>query len=230
MTRTLSSDQERKARDLAEKYGIDKDRILFFNSSDPLDPWIAPDELLSIARREEAFLEIEVTFHQWVPGLDLICYMATVINNDNRIFKLTGAAKMGEARPGGPDEHTIASGRALGAALRAAGFHPLKSGSVVGNSPQAGSSISYADEARIRTNQLAQIHLLAEKAGLILGVPGQRKDMTRYRAWLTEGFGTDTAAVLTEPERTQVITELRALAGESSVANTQSISGARVSQ
>jgi hypothetical protein len=226
--RPFSPEQGRRAIELAERFGIDKDRILFFNEADPLDPWFPPDELLSIARREQSFLEIDISFHQWVPGLDLVCYQATVINNENRIFKMTGVAKMGEARPGGPDEHTIATGRALGAVLRAAGFHPLKSGSVVGTVASQPPSITYADEATIRTNQLAQIHILAEKAGMILEGTGDRKDMSRYRAWLTEIFGTPTAAALTETERAQAIAELRSLAGE---AGNQKIDReARVSQ
>jgi hypothetical protein len=206
--------QATKAAEIAAKFGIDKDRILFLNDADPLDAWIPPDELLSFARRTESFLELEVSFHQWVPGLNLVCYQATVINNDNKIFRMTGAAKLTEAHADGPDEHAIASGRALGAALRAAGFHPLKSGSALEGKKQ--SSTTYADEAGVRTNQLSQIHVLAEKAGLIINVPGERKNMDTYRAWLTELFGTPTAAVLSEPERTMAIAELRSLVGETS--------------
>ena len=221
MSRELSTEQQRKAEELAEQYGIDRERILFLNSERPLEPWIPAEELMSIARQSGGFQSVEETFSEWVPGLNQVIHQAVVIDSQGRSYKRSGVATMGEGAESGPDEHQLAGSRAISAVLRAAGFHPLKSGAVVSAQPVKGQQVRVqlevgqrVEDKAERTNTIAQIHLLAEKAGLIIYRPGEKKEMTDYRAWLLEMFDTETAAGLDEKQRAQAVHELRRLAGE----------------
>ena len=226
MTRELSTEQRRKAEELAEQYGIDSERILFLNEERPLEPWFPAEELMSIARQSGGFQSIEETFTEWVPGLNHVIHQAVVIDGQGRSYKRSGVATMGEEAESGPDEHQLAASRAISAVLRAAGFHPLKSGAVVAAQTAGARQVRVQLEVgqrevgqqeggkAERSNSIAQIHLLAEKAGLIIYRAGEKKEMSDYRAWLLETFDTETAASLDEKQRAQAVHELRRLAGE----------------
>ena len=84
------------------------------------------------------------------------------------VFTHPGVATTGE-RPAGIDiePETLAAGRALGASLRAAGFHPYKSGSVVDFSEMRREieirrkAADIEKEARIK--DINQIHAIADE-------------------------------------------------------------------
>jgi hypothetical protein len=214
-TKPLTEAQRKNLAVLKSTFGIsdaDLERVLFF-SDRPDDPWIPPDLLESIARQHGGYQEISLRFDQYIDALGLILYQAVVVDEQGRRYARSGAASLGE-KPAGReiDPQTLAGGRALGAALRAAGFDPFRAGSVVSLerhrqpsyspplSPQELELQRKEDEAQLRSKDLRQIHALAEQKGLIVG-----KDMSRYRAFLLDKFGTVTAGILNHTERQAVI-------------------------
>lgn len=226
-TQTRSVDQQQIVNELTRRFSIDGERILFLNAKDPLDAWIPPSELESIARQTGEVQSTDVEFVMYVEPLQQIHYRATVVDKAGRIFARPGAAKIGEQSKGGDEieAETLAQGRALSHALRAAGFHPLKSGSVVAlderravrqsqplTEEQQTNQIAH-DAASLRTKDLKQIHAIAERKGLILPMPGG-KDDSGYRNWLWRKFGVGTAAKLDAFKRAQVIAEIDNYEGE----------------
>lgn len=222
MTQATSSDISRswtpQQRGIVERllaqFELDESGIRFFPEQ-PDEPWLSAETLMSIARQSGAFQSIEETFDQFVAPLDQVIHNALVIDKQGRLFKRSGAAKLGETLPFGEavDGHALASSRALNAALRAAGFHPLHAASVVSTKrPEAHTT---ADEATARTADLKQIHLLAEQKKLIKPAKnGEAKNMDEYREWLFELFGTRTVATLSMAQRASVIEALRAIPDE----------------
>lgn len=205
--------QHEIANKLNEIFGINPDRILFLNPRDQNEPWIPPSELESIARQIGGFKTISVSHDKFIPETMQVVYKATVIDNSDRTFTRSGVANVDE-QPNGEDINSdvLASGRALGAALQAAGFNPFRSGSVVdlhefqkSFEPQNLSRTeieihSIQDEASLRSKDLRQIHALAVEKGL--WVDG---DDTRYRQELNRNFGVMTSAVLDRTQRASVI-------------------------
>jgi hypothetical protein len=199
--------------ELNKRFGIDPERILFINARDQNDPWIPPDELMSIARQHGGFKLVSVTHDKFVGETAQQIYTATVVDALDRTFVRSGVATLGE-KPNGQDidTETLASGRALGAALRDAGFHPYKSGSIV-NLDAARQHLEernrnrdlqrIEDEAALRTKDLKQIHALAGEKGLIVG-----NNYTAYRLFLSYKFGTLTVVGLDAATRAQVINAL----------------------
>jgi hypothetical protein len=210
--------QSEKLQLLKERFDLseaDLNRVLFLNSRDQSDPWIPPDLLESIARQVGKFKMISVTYDQYERTREQVFYLANVVDEYDRSFPRSGVATVGEA-PNGMDidAETLAASRALGSSLRAAGFDPFRSGSVVDLQLPAMKRPStlneeqknlheVADQAELRRKDLAKIHLLAENKGLIVG-----KDDTRYRAWLKQNFNVGTAAILEPATRAGVINSL----------------------
>lgn len=201
------------ASQLNQLFGIKEERILFLNPRDENEPWIPPSELESIARQVGGFKTISVTHDKFIPETQQTVYLATVVDNSDRTFLRSGVATLDE-KPNGEDIDTdvLASGRALGAALQAAGFNPFKSGSIVNLhefrenfrpqnlSRQEREIHSIEDEAMLRTKDLRQIHALAVEKGLWVG-----GNDSRYRQELQKTFGVKTSAILNREERAQVI-------------------------
>lgn len=217
MNNTIKTTKQQQILDeLSNRFGIEPERILFINPRDANDPWIPPDELMSIARQHGGFKLVSVTHDKFISETAQQIYTATVVDRQDRTFVRSGVAMIGE-KPNDfdIDADTLASGRALGAALRDAGFHPYRSGSVV-SIDEARTAIEgkknhqeigrIGDEAALRTKDLQQIHAIAEKKGLIVG-----KDYTAYRERLFEKFGARTAAILGASERAAVVNWLNNL-------------------
>lgn len=205
--------QSEIADQLFQFFGIKAEKILFLNPKDENEPWIPSAELESIARQVGGFSTINVTFDQYVEARNQVIYQAVVVDSSGRNFSRSGSAKLGE-KPNNEeiDTDVLASGRALGAALTAAGFNPYKSGSIVNletmkehHKPQNLSASEIQehqekDEAELRLKDLNQIHALATEKGLTIG-----KDDSRYRKELLENFGVRTAAVLDVKGRAAII-------------------------
>ena len=221
MTQNLrTAKQQEILSKLAQNFDINEDRILFLNPVDKNEPWIPAEEMTAIARQHGGFKSIAVQHDKYIPETGQVIYMATVVDAQERVFIRSGAARMGEAPNGLEiDADTLAQGRALGAALRAAGFHPYKSGSIVEledfdraafklTEEQKGLQ-QIEDEAASRKSDLGQIHALAQEKGLILLLPGNVKDMTKYRSELQLRFNTQTAATLDRAGRAAVINWLK---------------------
>ncbi|HQU82978.1 MAG TPA: hypothetical protein PKY59_07640 [Pyrinomonadaceae bacterium] len=203
---------------LSTNFGIDEARVLFINPRDENDPWIPADELESIARQLSGFKQSSVLHDKFIPETNQIAYIATVVDKNDVTFTRSGVATIGE-KPNGIEieADVLAAGRALSAALRAAGFHPYRSGSVVNFSEMKEEieakrimeSIPQVEhEAVQRTKDLRQIHVLAAEKGLIVIRAGV-KDDSEYRRKLQDKFGVGTAVMLDQAHRAQVINWLK---------------------
>ncbi|MGA9768839.1 MAG: hypothetical protein WBV94_07360 [Blastocatellia bacterium] len=203
-------DRGQIAKQIEEEYGVDRSRVFFLNERNPLEPWLPPDALAAIARKSGGFQTIEETFDQFIPELNQVVHQATVIDEQGRVFKRSGVATIGEQNVAGEfDEHRLAAGRALGAALSDAGFNPIKTkpfkpvATFADTDPQ-----NRADEYEQKNNDLAQIHILARQAGLIKENDSQL-DERDYRKYLRETFKVGSAMILDSTQRASLINALR---------------------
>lgn len=221
-TETLNLVQKRNLEKLRADFGLSQaalDRCLFFGRD---EPWIPPDILQAIANGIGTFTYVGVKFGEYVRELEQCIWMATVVVDRGATFERPGVATIGEEsgldKTGGLniDAHLLAQGRALQAALDAAGFHPFKPGFCLKNEPETPTHTGQpptereielqrkADESALRGKDLRQIHALAEECGLIIG-----DDRRNYRRWLKANYGgVETAAVLNASERASVINAL----------------------
>lgn len=221
----LTAGQLRSLNTLKHEYGLSEAalaRCRFFSQAD--EPWIPPDLLQSIALQIGSFTYVGISFNQYVRELEQQIWNAKVIDADGRTFERCGVATIGEEHGGevgdevvSLDTHALAQGRALQAALSAAGFHPFKAGfrsaypTRPALSPAEDERLSEeeielhkrADASELRGKDLRQIHALAEECGLIIG-----KDQRSYRAWLAKEFRSATAATLNAAQRASVINAL----------------------
>jgi hypothetical protein len=217
-TKQLELEQSKVADAIVNQYGIDRERIYFLNQRKPLEPWIPPDQLIICARQEGGFREIEDQFDQFVDTLKQVIHRGRVVDAQGRVFTCIGVATLGEQPIKGVifDEHQLAGGRAVSAALTAGGFNPFKVGSNQSFKPVA----TLDDEAREdrvqspavrRNNDIARIHILAEQAGLIhphAHGHAHGVDSTKYRAWLRENFGVGSSTEASQEDRARIINAL----------------------
>jgi hypothetical protein len=229
-TQTASA-AERAVRRLSATYGFDPTEVPIING----EPWLNSKQLIRIARASGDFTSIGEGFDQFIPALNQIVHIGTVIDRDGRSYARSGVATIGEQLQAGDlsrsgvitggidvDPHELAAARALRKALDDAGFDPLAPGSrvpaaalpttqevaealgattlVPGVQPAPDPS---ATATAARLCALRQIHMLAAECGLIVGT-----DSSKYRDWLTEYFGTNSVAGMTETERASVINAL----------------------
>lgn len=211
----LADGQKKSLIFLRTNFGLSEGelaRCLFFRKDED-EPWIPPDILEAIARKTGTFQHIGVVHDKYVREREQVIYTGTVIDQQERNYTRTGVALIGEA-PSGFDIDTdvLAQGRALGAALTAAGFNPFKASSVVETKEPSHSGPlneeqkqlhQLEDESTLRLKDLRQIHAIAERKGLIHG-----RDMSRYRNWLLQYYGTTTAAIMDAASRAAVINQL----------------------
>lgn len=212
----LGERQKASLTTLRRKFGLsdaELNRCLFFYH-DQDEPWIPPDILEAIARQNGGFRQVTAIHDKYVAERQQVLYIATVVDELNRTFTRSGAAIIGEkSNDVEIDVDILAAGRALNAALTAAGFNPFKAGSVVDLAAQeySGQPLNdreqelqrITDESTLRTKDLKQIHAIADRKGLILG-----GDMAKYRKWLRENFGVISAGVLDASTRTAVVNKL----------------------
>ncbi len=86
--------------ELNKRFGIDPERILFINPRDANDPWIPPDELMSIARQHGGFKLVSVTHDKFISETMQQIYTATVVDAQERTFVRSGVAMLGEKPDG----------------------------------------------------------------------------------------------------------------------------------
>ncbi|HYX72154.1 MAG TPA: hypothetical protein VE732_05235 [Nitrososphaera sp.] len=213
MIQSRTPQQKEIVSQLTKQFEIDSDRILFLNPRRPEEPWLPAEELLIIARKVGGFQSIGEQFDQFIPGLNQYVHIATVIDKDGRTYSRSGIATEGETLPNTEetfDPHDLAASRALGAALRAAGFYPFRAGSVIDlNLKLSRPSNPVEAEAESRNADLAAIHIEAEKKGLIVEGVGGRKDISGYKNWLFENWGVTSAGALNPVERQSAIAALK---------------------
>jgi len=208
----LTLKQEDIKNQLAGQFSIDPERIYFLNEKKPEEPWLPAEALITIARQSGEFQGIDETVAQYIQPLNQVVHSATAVDKDGRSYTRSGVATIGERED--LDAHALAAGRAVSAALTAAGFNPLRPGVVVSldlKIPVDSAHAGLADEAQLRNKDLKQIHALAVEKNLIRIMPGNNKDMTAYRALLKEKFGTNTAAAFDATQRASLINHLSQL-------------------
>lgn len=198
----LTAEQMVIIRDLREQ-GIDPDDITFLDNG---EPWLASKVRLSIARESGEFSSLEEKFDQYIGSLGQVVHICTV-ERDGRLYSRSGIADVGEQLANGEvaDAHELAASRAIGAALDAAGFNPLRRRATADRR-----RIEFApqDPAETRLSQLKAIHALARDASLIVRDNGA-EDLSKYREFLAEHYGVTTCAGMSETERASVIAALR---------------------
>src|SRR5947209_19007520 len=128
--RTLSLKQQTIAEGLAVRYNIDPERIYFLNPDKTEEAWLPAESLITIARQSGDFQTIDEGFDQFIAPLNQIVHRATVITKAGNTFTRSGVATVNERED--MDDHALAAGRAVSAALTAAGFNPLRPGVVAG--------------------------------------------------------------------------------------------------
>ena len=206
---------------LVDQYGIDGEKILFLNKNNLLEPWIPPAELKAFARRHGGFKRLDTKFDKFIPETNQVVCVAELVDKDGVEYSNFGVATKDEGRELGNESlaELLASGRAVSATLADAGFHPLKSNSVV-NSEQSNQIenmkvTDFASAAVKRNRDIRRIHALAYECGLIMrDENGENK--SRYRQWLFNNFPAFFDSVedassgkLTILERQQVINKLQ---------------------
>lgn len=227
-TQSLTAGQTKNLALLRENFGLsdaELNRVLFFRA-DSDEPWIPPDITMAISRQTGQIKHLTPSFVEYVAELKQYVYSATAIDLRDFTFTRVGVAKEGERSNGVEiDPNTLAEGRALNAALTAAGVNPFKAGTVAKvdrllrvSTPEF-SGVPLTDEQKRvfnstdaivrRNNDLAHIHQLGVEKGLILMLPSGGKDMTRYRDWLNNHFQTRTAATLDGQQRAMVANALK---------------------
>lgn len=210
-----SNRQQEIAEQFARQFEIDAERVLFLNEDKPEEPWLPAEALITIARQSGDFQAIDESFNQYISELSQVVHSATVIDKEGRSYTRSGVATIGERQEIG--EHGLAAGRAVSAALTAAGFNPLRPGGVVSaGQGQATAPSQQAVEANSRNIDLRRIHTLAEQKGLIRRLPGSGVDRTGYRQLLVEKFDTNTAAGFDQAQRASLINFIEQLPDPSS--------------
>lgn len=209
---TLNLKQQAVADGLARRFDIDVERIYFLNEEKPEEPWLPAESLITIARQSEEFQTIDESFDQFIAPLNQVVHRSTVITKAGRTYTTSGVATIDERAD--IDAHALAAGRAVRAALTAAGFNPLRPGAVVALDLHlaAGAQAGKADEAQTRTADLRRIHTIAERKGLIKPLPGRQEDRSDYKQFLLSNYGTPTAAQFDATQRASLINALEQLA------------------
>lgn len=205
----LTLRQEQIRKELAEKFNIDPERVLFLNEKKQEEPWLSAEALVTIARQSENFQAIDEGYDQYIPQLDQIVHRATVIDKNGRSYSRCGIATVRERED--VDDHALAAGRAVGAVLTAAGFNPLRPGGVVTLDLNLGQDAGQVKVEAVRelNLDLKQIHALAIEKGLIKHLPGGMKDVSEYRKLLKDKFGVSSSTEMAAEMRQSFINHMR---------------------
>ena len=209
---TRTPQQQAVVDQLVERYNINGSKVLFLNEKNPNEPWLRGKLLAAIARQSGLFKSILVKYDQFIAPLSQVVYQGEVMDLDDHLFSLPGVGTHGEKMANSEDEvneHDLAESRALKSTLELAGFDPLDPASVV-HLGELMPRVPGEAEAESRLNDLARIHILAKEKGLI--IEGARMDgkddASRYRKFLLDKYGINTAAGFDPLQRKSLIEAL----------------------
>lgn len=213
---TYTAKQEEIRQKLAEEYEIDADDVFFLNEEDPDEPWLNANALTTIARRSSIFQTISESYEDHIAPLNQVVHQAIVIDKEGRSFGCCGVATINEHPK--IDAHTLAGGRAVRAALTAAGFNPLKQGSVatLDLALSKDTQSPRPDEAQSRINDMKRIHVIAERKiykgrRLVTPLNGGGYDRSGYREFLKDNYGVISSADFDAAKRASLINALEQL-------------------
>ncbi len=202
--------QEMLVREFVAAYDINPDQVSFDGESGP--PFFYYEALAQIVTALTDFAELGAS----EPEIDVtnghVTCSAFIKLRDERTVRSFGSSFIQEALPGGEVVETYQKGldvsraRALRSALRMVGFDPVRAHEArkAGEKP-AETRITPEDEQR--NKELAEIHILAEQAGLIVG-----ENKTAYYRQLSVFFpAANSSGELNAKERAQFIALLRGI-------------------
>lgn len=207
--RALTLQQESLRREFVETYGIDLEQVIFFDETPT--PFFLFEALAQIVAALGSFREVAVTH----PEIDerngnATCEAALTLE-DGRVVRSFGSAFVGDTLLGKEVSDfqmafDLSRARALRSALRLAGFDVVKKHEQHKRGLKA-ETPTLAPEEEQRNRELAEIHIVAEEAGLIVG-----GDKSAYYRQLGVFFpGVQSASHLNARERSQFAALLRGI-------------------
>jgi hypothetical protein len=207
-----TAQQTERAAELATLLNIDARRILFFEDR-PDEPWLSPEALNTIARRSDRYKELHETFQEFIAPLGQVAHQATFVDVDGKVYGRSGVATVDDSAE--IDPHTVAAGRAISAALTAGGINPLRPGAAVDlGELKLSARTEAAAEKQTRRSDIARIHILAKRKGLIVEsevTPG-KEDRTKYKQFISDRFnGATTSTELSQLQRASLIEAMERL-------------------
>jgi hypothetical protein len=212
--RQWTLEQEQLAREFKQHYGIEASQIGF--ETDRPDPIFDYDALsvLSLALTDEIVnMSTEPVGSNEVTGVVMMKCVVTL--RDGRTREPIGTAALGEVMPGGGEiadfkqALDVAQARAVRKGLRAVGFDPVKAH----QKRMRGEDLALNLPPDPHRQQMAEIHLLAQEAGLIT----ENGDDSTYRTLMGQLFTDEsgqpitTATKLNDKQRADFIANLRSL-------------------
>ena len=212
--RALTLAQESLKNEFVETYGIDADQVIFFDETPA--PFFLFEALAQIVGVLGNFREVAVTHPEIAERNGNATCEAALTLDDGRVVRSFGSSFVGDIIAGKEvgDFQTafdLSRARALRSALRLAGFDPVKRHEQ-SKRGEKGAEPAISPEAEQRNRELAEIHLLAQEAGLIVSVPGMLDDKSAYYRQLAVFFpAASSAGELSAKERAQFIALLRGI-------------------
>jgi hypothetical protein len=207
--RNLTLKQQSVAEGLAARFNIDPERIYFLNPDKQDEAWLPAESLITIARQSGDFQTIDEGFDQFIDPLNQIVHYAAVVTKGGLTFRRSGVATIGERDE--MDDHALAAGRAVSAALTAAGFNPLRPGVVADLNKRKEAAQPLGVELTTRQRDLKRIHALAVQKGLLKPMAGGGYNRDGYKRFLVEHYGVSTSIEFNETKRASLINSLEQL-------------------
>lgn len=204
----VTKQQAELAEEFCKTYGLSPEQISFENEN--TEPFFDFEGLSLLALKLAPIADLVIDLDRIDNENNIVickCVMELETGQTRSVFASCG---IGERLPDGTaveflDQATnIARARALRIGLRTVGFDPLRAH----RNRQHGEPVSLMVKTEPRNKHLAEIHALAGEIGLLT-----KDDDSRYRILIRTFFPPHTNAKdLTESQREQFITTLRALA------------------
>lgn len=208
--RRFNIQQELLAKEFAQAYNISPDQISF--DSETGAPFFYFEALAQIVTALTNFSELRAHQVEINHAHGHVTSEASITLPDGRVVSSFGSSFLNEELPNGKTVSDfltaldVSRARALRSALRMVGFDPVRAHEAAKQGGAAHTPQITAEEEQ-RNKELAEIHIIAEEAGLIVG-----DDKSAYLRQLSVFFPfADSAAQLNSKERAQFIALLRSI-------------------
>lgn len=191
----LSDEQKQLIAELVDTYGIEPSDVVFFAGEEK--PFLGYEASCVIANQLLEIQDIDISPIE-TSFVDSISLKCTLGLPRGHFRSSVGVANINETIDGDRMSQqqlfSLASGRAIRAALRTAGIDLITLHQSRGSDTTA--TVEFTGNARdLRSNRLAEVHLLGEEAGLIDRRTGDR---SAWRTFLFRRYGIDSSGHLTD--------------------------------
>jgi hypothetical protein len=228
--RPLTLEQESFVRDATQFFGIEPTQVTF--SDEKLRPTFDFEALCLIGfvlAPEYAFSVLPGVIREDIGLVTALCEMTPEVGRPRTLF---ASALIGEVMPEGgtvaglKQSLDVARSRALRTGLRAIGCDPVKAikARAESESQPLDLKLSSVTDDELYMNDLASIHLYARECGLINEETGNKRE---YYALMKRLIGVDSSREMTDLQRSQWATALRALAKAKQSATPKAINALR---